>query len=272
MKHLTAITCALLLSATAMAKPGMLLDFNHAGLVLKLDNGIQRSRYHWPYRDSLQFPARIDSLAQVFFPENKHFLWYIHCLYGETPGFSHLAGHTLRRRILKDTDIVPVVVEWGIWNPTYGANTRAALRCGTLLAPVVGRLAQHRRVSILSHSMGNKVAKNILAGLAPGSHLGRIFLVAPDLEFDYLSREAGRLAPICETLYCFYNPRDWVLAMSTRINRQKRLGKNPDFGGAVPNTVHFENVKSCSIWSRGHNYWLTCRHVRRLIRGELVVD
>lgn len=271
MKHLTAITCALLLSATAMAKPGMLLDFNHAGLVLKLDNGLKHGRYHWPYRDSLQFPARIDSLAQVFFPENKHFLWYIHCLYGETPGFSHFAGYTLRRRILKNTDIVPVVVEWGIWNPTYGANTRADLRCGALLGPVVRLMARHRRISILSHSMGNKVAKNILAGLGADSRLGCVFLVAPDLEFDFLSREAGRLAPMCETLYCFYNPRDWVLAMSTRINRQKRLGKNPDFGDTMPDNMRFENVKSCSIWSRGHNYWLTCRQVRRLIRGELVV-
>lgn len=135
-----------------------------------------------------------------------------------------------------------------------------------------------RRISILSHSMGNRVLRNAVALWSKYDHGGQvpllfrnIFMLAPDIESHSLETgQAGELLPECCRNLVVYHANDDVampaskLANVDQVGIHKRLGLcgNRDLQAVARNVyeVDCDNFNNRFDWPVGHVYFLEDRN------------
>lgn len=90
------------------------------------------------------------------------------------------------------------------------------------------RSAESGGVDVIGHSLGGRGVALALQDIAyrfPDVRLGKVVLLAPDMDFEIFSRLAPRIAPIAESITTYVNDDDRPLALSAQLHGYPRLGQ-----------------------------------------------
>jgi len=81
---------------------------------------------------------------------------------------------------------------------------------------------------VIGHSLGGRGVALALQNIAyrfPDIRLGKVVLMAPDMDFQIFARSAPRIAPIAESITVYVNDEDRPLALSAQLHGYPRLGQ-----------------------------------------------
>ena len=83
-------------------------------------------------------------------------------------------------------------------------------------------------VDVIGHSLGGRGVALALQDIAyrfPDTRLGKVALLAPDMDFQIFARMVPRIAPIAESITIYVNDDDHPLALSAQLHGYPRLGQ-----------------------------------------------
>jgi pimeloyl-ACP methyl ester carboxylesterase len=83
-------------------------------------------------------------------------------------------------------------------------------------------------VDVIGHSLGGRGVALALQDIAyrfPEIRLGKVVLLAPDMDFEIFARLAPRIASIAESITIYVNDEDRPLALSAQLHGYPRLGQ-----------------------------------------------
>jgi pimeloyl-ACP methyl ester carboxylesterase len=114
-------------------------------------------------------------------------------------------------------------------------------------------------VDVVGHSLGARAvvaAVNGVGGSPSAGKLGRVVLVAPDLDADVFMRDYGSFSEGASTIVVYVSPQDRALKASRNVRNEQRLGEGGTDLSSLPRLDVVEVVQWRWIWGSQHHYHL----------------
>ena len=117
-----------------------------------------------------------------------------------------------------------------------------------------------RNVDVIGHSLGARAVVDAVTGIGAlrgSGTLGRIILVAPDLDADVFLRDYAGFSEGASATAVYVSPQDRALKASRNVRDQPRLGEGGADLSGLPGLDVVEVVQSRWRWGARHLYHLT---------------
>jgi esterase/lipase superfamily enzyme len=116
-----------------------------------------------------------------------------------------------------------------------------------------------KNVDVVGHSLGARAvvaAVNGVGASPSAGKLGRVVLVAPDLDADVFMRDYGSLSEAASTIVVYVSPQDRALKASRNVRDEPRLGEGGTDLSSLPRLDVVEVLQWRWIWGSQHHYHL----------------
>ncbi len=219
-------------------------------------------------REIREFLARLD-------PADQNILVFIH-------GFNTSFDDAARRSAQLGFDLkVPGITTFYSW-PSQGrlagyltdvAAIEASEEHIARFLVQVAALADHGKVHIIAHSMGNRGLlramhrATALAALQAGVRFGQIFLAAPDVDVNLFRQLASIYPKVSERTTLYVADEDKALAAMEWLAQDRKAGSAPPL--LILPGIDTIRVKGASLFQLGHSYVAEEPDVIRDIRALL---
>lgn len=217
---------------------------------------------------------RLDEVLDRFFTPGRHVIVYVH---GYNVGFDESCQDAalLQQRIGLEHRLL--FFSW----PAEGKMTGYLRDVGDLawgvlpLRDLLLRLTDHfgsQDVDLIGHSLGAKgvVDAAIAWGHVSGPReLGRVVLIAPDIDGDVFIRDFAELRAVASAITVYVSPADRALKASRSLRDDPRLGESVIGLSALAGVDVVEVVQGFWTKGAGHLYHLNSPAVAEDLRDVL---
>ena len=127
-------------------------------------------------------------------------------------------------------------------------------------------------VDVIGHSLGARAVVEAVTGVGAirgANTLGRIILIAPDLDADVFVRDYIELREGASVIAVYVSPQDRALKASRNVRDQARLGEGRADLSGLPQLEVIEVTQSRWRWGARHEYHLNNGSVIDDLRGVL---
>ncbi|QDT55605.1 hypothetical protein Pan44_36510 [Caulifigura coniformis] len=140
------------------------------------------------------------------------------------------------------------------------ANQASVAPFADFLQSLLDGVPADTRVSILVHSMGNRIVMQGINRLSPGARLANVVLCAPDVGLGDFEEWAPGVAARCDRVTLYASENDAALIASKSLHAEQRAGDaHPPVLLSGVETVDCSTVDYTSFL--GHSYYGANRHV-----------
>ncbi|MBC7886065.1 MAG: alpha/beta hydrolase [Saprospiraceae bacterium] len=161
---------------------------------------------------------------------------YIHGFQGDNKFFVQSSGFIIQRNVFDHPEHrygMGISLQWKS-SLAYQDAVLTALEKGAQMAPIIDSLYRiirqyhhHAPVSILCHSMGNRVWQGLYEqwiNINQEFYLENVLMFAPDLEADIFETNFESIEKHCGQIHIYHNLTDRTLQMANAMKEHKRLG------------------------------------------------
>jgi esterase/lipase superfamily enzyme len=129
---------------------------------------------------------------------------------------------------------------------------------GELILDLAARFGS-RNVDLIAHSLGAKAVVDAITGDTIGRAalvLGRVVLIAPDLDADVFRRSLPKLSSRASTVTVYVSPQDRALKASRHVRNEPRLGEGSPGLSDLHGIDIVEVQQARWRWGSLHEYYL----------------
>jgi hypothetical protein len=185
-----------------------------------------------------EFIHKLDSTLLALPEEKRNILIYIHGMWAHRDFFQEEVLTRVREDVLNDGSSPYGLVLSVIWHSgmNYHENVIHAFNVGEYYGPAIEQVLQlpANSVSVMAHSMGNRVFQGIYTRLDK-SHFAeppfdKILFIAADLEANIFDngQPLCDIGGVCLEPIIYVHNNDRSLGLSRALNENERLGLNAD--------------------------------------------
>jgi esterase/lipase superfamily enzyme len=116
-----------------------------------------------------------------------------------------------------------------------------------------------KSVDVVGHSLGARAvfdAATAVGAARGAATLGRVILIAPDLDADVFVRDYAAFSDAASAISVYVSPQDRALKASRDVSREPRLGEGGTDLSGLPKLDVIEVIQWRWIWGSHHDYHL----------------
>ncbi len=222
-------------------------DMTHYYIHIKQDSvsiGSFNSRNYMspPFRTYKQGNFNEKEIAGFLIGEDDQtILFYVHCWLGNI-GFYNEG--VLKKLDLLDGIDKTISIVWESTGPRYLRNWEQARLQGQRIAGLFEyllRFSTNSKNILLCHSMGHAVFLGLNEGLKVSrNYFNLIVFAGADLPSDIFDKDLHYLSAAADSIVVYTHQRDYILKVSSRLHKQKRLGLVQS--GELQNFAEAQNI------------------------------
>lgn len=186
--------------------------------------------------DSTQFGEISKALKEhISIPKASKQLIHIHGMWGSKPLFMAENVVNFNRDYAENDSLNYEHIFYIMWDANHN-KYRKNIRNAEVDAPLLNKVLIHlqnafsdTKFTIQTHSMGGYIlTQSIRLNHFENSPFDQLLLHAPDFSQNELEDVQNQLVRLFNNIHIFYHRKDWPLKISTRKNKAKRIGRDPE--------------------------------------------